>query len=723
MSAPIERRTFIVAGLTAAGGLLLTVRLKADAGLRSQDAAEALGAFVRIDTNGVVTVMAKNPEIGTGVKTSLPMIIAEELDADWGKVLVEQAPLDTRYGDQFTGGSTGVWQNWDLLRRVGATARAMLLSAAAVRLRVEPSSLRTEAGFVIHPPTGRRLGYGELAADAAKAPAPTDVPLKRSSEYRIVGKPIGGVDNPAIVRGAVAYGLDVRFPGMLFAAIARPPFGAALRRYDAAAALAVPGVKQVIRVPGAANRSLMQEGVAVLAENTWAAFRGREALVVEWDETASAGESTPAIREKALQLLARPGTLIRSDGDVAAGLSGAAKVLEADYEVPFLAHVPMEPVNCTAWVRNGACTVHGPMQNPDGVRSIAAEATGIPPERVTVLMARSGGGFGRRLQSEYGGEAAFLSKVAAAPVQMVRSREDDLRHDLYRPAGIHRFRGGLDAGGRVVAWSHRLANTSRYAYAGRNNPERSELYKDDPPAALVPNFRLEYANIPTAIPTGAWRATLHSANAFAVQGFLDELAHAAGKDPLAFRLDLLGGDRDLPYSDHGGPVLSTARLKGVLRLAAARAGWDRPPPSGVGRGIAAHFTFSGYVGVVAEVSVANGAIRVRRLVAAVDCGLVVNPSGAEGQVQGAMLDATQAALYGEINVERGRVVEGNLGQYRLLRMSEIPELGVHFVAGPHPPTGLGEPAVSPVAPAIANAVFALTGRRLRRLPFRLGAVG
>jgi isoquinoline 1-oxidoreductase beta subunit len=652
------------------------------------------------------------------------MILAEELDVDWSRVRVEQAPLHQRYGDQFTGGSTGVWQNWDPLRRAGASARAMLVAAAAARWRVDAAECGTESGTVVHPPTGRRLGYGEVAAAAAGFPVPSDPRLKERSEYRIIGRPAGGVDNPAIVRGAAIYGLDVRWPGMVHAAIARPPFGARLVGFDASRALLVPGVTGVLRVAGLENPIDMQEGVAVIATNTWAAFAGRDALAVEWDESGSAGESSAAIRARCLEQVARPGTVVRSDGDPAVALAGAARVISADYEVPFLAHVPMEPVNCSAWVRDGACEIHGPMQSPGGVRQLVTRVTGIPPERVTVRMARAGGGFGRRLMSEYGAEAAFLSKAVGGPVQLVRSREDDLRHDFYRPSGVHRFQAGLDAGGRVVAWTHRLANTSRYAYARNGRPpEHSELYPDDPPAGMIPAFRLEYSNVETAIPTGAWRATLHSANAFAVQGFLDELAHAARRDPLDFRLDLLGPDRELPYRDHGGPVLSTGRLKGVLRLAAARAGWGTAPPAGVGRGIAAHFTFGGYVAVVAEASLAGGQLRVHRLVAAVDCGLVVNPSGAQGQVEGAMLDALQAAHYGEATVERGRVRQGNLGEYRLLRIAEIPTLEAHFVASPHPPAGLGEPAVSPVAPAIANALFALTGRRLRSLPFRPDASG
>jgi isoquinoline 1-oxidoreductase beta subunit len=724
VSAHLDRRGFLSAGLAATGGLLISIRLSAQSGAGATPAPAELGPFVRIDPDGTVTLFAKNPEIGTGVKTSLPMILAEELDADWSRVQVEQAPLDNRYGAQFTGGSTGVWQNWNQLRRAGATARALLVAAAAQRWQVDAAQCRTESGVVLHPASGRRLGYGELAAAAAILPVPASPPLKERAAYRIVGTARGGVDNPAMVRGALTFGLDVRWPGMLYAAIARPPFGATLQRFDDSRSLAVPGVVRVVPIRGLDSPIDLQDGVAVLASNTWAAFRGRDALAVEWDESRSAGESTAAVRARCLELVARPGTVVRRDGDAEAAIRSAARVVAADYDVPFLAHVPMEPVNCSAWVRGDTCLVHGPMQSPGGVRELAARVTGIPAGRVEVRMARSGGGFGRRLMSEYGAEAALLSKAAGAPVQMVRSREDDLRHDFYRPSGIHRMRAGLDADGRVSGWSHRLANTSRYGYAQNGRaPELSELYPDDPPAAMVADFQLEYANVASAIPTGAWRATLHSSNAFAVQSFLDELAHAAGQDPLAFRLALLGPERDLPYRDHGGPTLSTGRLAGVLRLAADRAGWSSTLPPGIGRGIAGHFTFGSYVGVVAEAGLDAGRVVVRRLVAAVDCGLVVNPSGAIAQVEGAMLDGLQAALYGGVTVEKGRVTQANLGDYRLLRMAEIPRLEVHFVNSPHPPGGLGEPAVSPVAPAIANAVFAASGRRLRAMPFRPAAPG
>ena len=713
----MRRRAFLAASVTASGAFVLAFRPSRASGAAVN---AELGAFIRIDPDGTVTIMAKNPEIGTGVKTSLPMIIAEELDVEWSRVRVEQAPLDRKFGGQFTGGSTGVWTNWDGMRQAGAAVRAMLVSAAATRWSVEPSSCATDAGFVVHGATGRRLGYGDLAAAAAALPVPRDVPLKDRARYRIVGRRIPDVDTGSIVRGQVTYGLDVRFPGMRYAAVARPPYGARVVSFDPSAALAVPGVRQVIKITGLANPTDLQDGVAVIADNTWAAFQGREALRVTWDESASSTESTVRLFERCREALRGSGqTVLRTDGDVDAAIAASSRTLDAQYEVPFLSHVPMEPVNCSAWVHDGRCEIHGPMQSPGGARAVAAEVTGIAPAQVSVLMARSGGGFGRRLMSEYAAEAAYLSRESGTPVQVVRSREDDISHDYFRPAGIHHFRAALGADGRIAAWSHHLANTSRYAYALRENPHQSELYPDDIPAACVANFRLAHSNIASAIPVGAWRATLHSSNAFAVQGFVDEMAHLAGQDPLDFRLDLLGEDRDLRYRDHGGPVLSTARLKGVLRLAAERAGWGTPPPAGVGRGVAAHFTFSGYVGIVAEVAVEDNEIRVRRLVAAVDSGLIVNPNGAEQQVVGGLLDGVQAALRGEINVEGGRPREKNFGDYRLLRINEVPQVQVHFIDSPHPPTGLGEPGVSPVAPAIGNALFAITGRRLRRLPFRL----
>jgi len=720
----LDRRTFVRIGATAAGGMFVAVmfpRSTARAATRPDSSRHApaptpLGAFLEIDPDGTVHIAAKNPEIGTGTKTALPMIIAEELDVPWTRVRVAQAGLDRRLGAQFTGGSTGVSANWMALRRAGAAARHALITAAAARWQVDATTCRTESGAVVHPPTNRRLGYGELVPEAARINPTGDVPLKRPEEFRLVGSRVGNVDTRAIVIGVQEYGLDVRRPGMLVAMIVHPPFGARVAHVDESRALAVPGVRRVVRIAPRANATELREGVAVLAENTWAAMQGRRALAVTWDERESAGVSTTTLEAAFRSALERPGERIRDDGDVDAAFR-SARTLDVVYEIPFVAHVPMEPVNYTADVRGDRVELWGPTQDPGDARDLAASVVGVPAANVTVHMSRSGGGFGRRLMVDYATEAVFLSKAVGAPVQVVRTREDDLQHDYYRPAGLHRVRAALDPSGAPVAWAQHLANTSRYAFAGRADAVKSELYPDDFPAHSMPNVRMEYTPVPSPIPTGAWRATLHSANAFVVQSAVDELAHLAGRDPLAFRLAMLGEPRRLRYADHGGPELDTSRLAGVLRLAAERAGWGKPLPRGRARGIAGHFTFGSYVAHVAEVSVdASGRPRVHRMVAAVDCGLVVNPSGAEAQVQGGVLDGLGAALHGEVTVESGRVRQSNFHDYRVLRMNEAPAIEVHFVRSTEAPSGLGEPPLPPVAPAVVNALFALTGRRVRRLP-------
>jgi len=718
---PIDRRSFVRMGATAAGGLYVAVFLpsaaRAATPVGSQAAAAQIGAFVEIEADGIVTIFAKNPEIGTGTKTALPMIVAEELDVAWHQVRVVQAPVDRKFGGQFTGGSTGVSSNWMSLRRAGATARYALVSAAAARWSVDRAECRTDEGVVIHAPTGRRLGYGALAGEAAAVPAPADVPLKSSDSFRLLGTRVGNVDTRAIATGTQRFGIDVTRPGMLIASILHAPFGARVASVNDARALAVPGVRRVERITPLANPTRLREGVAVLADNTWAAFEGRRALEVVWDESASADATTATLATSFRAALERPGDRIRDDGDVDAAFRSAARMLDVVYEIPFIAHVPMEPVNYTADVRGDRVELWGPTQDPGDAQGLAAEVTGVPRANVTVHMERSGGGFGRRLMVDYAAEAAFLSKAVGAPVKVVRTREDDLQHDYYRPSGMHRVRAALDASGTPVAWAQHLANTSRYAFAIRPDPVKSELYPDDFPAQCLPNVRVEYTRVPSAIPVGAWRATLHSANAFVVQSAVDELAHLAGRDPVAFRLAMLGEPRRLKYADHGGPVFDTGRLAGVIRLAADRAGWGTPLPRGRARGIAAHFTFGSYAAHVAEVSVDSaGRVRVHRIVAAIDCGAIVNASGAEAQVQGGVIDGLSAALYGQITVDRGRVRQSNFNDYRLLRMSETPRIEVHFARSAEPPSGLGEPPVSPVAPAVANALFSLTGRRLRKLP-------
>ena len=719
---PLGRRSFIRIGATAAGGLCVAVVFPTTGSRRARGSRRAaapaqIGAFIEIEADGVVTIAAKNPEIGTGTKTALPMIVAEELDVPWHQVRVVQAPFDRRFGGQFTGGSTGVSSNWIALRRAGATARHALLTAAAARWNVERSACRTENGAVVHGETGRRLGFGELAAEAAAVHVTGDVPLKRPEDFRIVGTRVGNVDTAAIARGTQRFGIDVTRPGMLIASILHAPFGTRVVSVNDARTRAIPGVRHVIRIAPRDNPTELREGVAVLADNTWAAFEGRRALAVVWSEPSGDQPTSAGLRTAFRAALDRPGDRIRDDGDVDGAVRSAARTLDVVYEIPFLAHVPMEPVNFTADVRPDRVELWGPTQDPGDAQDTVAQVVGVPRANVTVHMERAGGGFGRRLMIDYAAEAAYLSKASGTPVKVVRTREDDVQHDYYRPAGMHRVRAGVDAAGAPIAWAQHLANTSRYAFANRPDPVKSELYPDDFPAQCLPNVRLEYTRVASVIPVGAWRATLHSANAFVVQCAVDELAHLAGRDPLAFRLAMLGAPRQLRYADHGGPVFDTGRLASVLRLAADRAGWGTPLPRGRARGIAAHFTFGSYAAHVAEVSVdASGRPRVHRIVAAVDCGTLVNPSGAEAQVQGGVIDGLSAALYGRITIDRGRVQQSNFNDYRLLRMSETPAIEVHFARSTEPPSGLGEPPVSPVAPAVANAIFAGTGKRVRVLP-------
>lgn len=742
----VDRRSFLKVSAMAGGGLLISVWLPAWRRLDpGEDPAERLqppvrlNPFLRIDTDGTVTILAKNPEIGQGVKTALPMIVAEELEVDWENVRVEQADTDRdAYGPQWAGGSWAVRYNFDRLRQAGAAARALLVAAAASRWSVARDECIAEHGAVTHPGSGRRLGYGQLADDAARlqAPDPESLALKDPSAYRLIGSRVKTVDREEIVVGATRYGLDTRIEGMLVAAVARPAiFGGRLVRFDDRRAREMPGVREVVRLEGRDDPTLMKDGVAVLADSTWAAFRGRDALEVEWSDGPHGRESTEGLRARFRQALdSPPSQILRNDGDPDAVLTAGGRILEADYEVPFLYHAPMEPMNCLAHVRSDGAEVWGPMQDPDDAQAFVAQLLGLDRGRVIVHIQRSGGGFGRRLFNDHVLEAATLSRAVGAPVKVVWTREEDLQHGYHRPAGLHRFRAALDADGRIAAWSHRLANTSRYGYRGEEDPVRSELYANDFPAGFVPHYRLAYTYVDTSIPTAAWRSTLHSANAFAVQGFLDELAHAAGTDPLAYRLAMLDGHLDIEYPHHGGPTFSPQRLAGVLRLAAERAGWGEPLPgvdtgsdnsvSKRGRGIAAHFTFGTYAAEVAEVTVEpSGAIRVDRIVCAVDCGIVINRQGAEAQVDGAVLMGLNAALNGEVVVEEGKVVQSNFDGYPLLRIDEAPAIEAHFVPSREQPYGLGEPPLPPVAPAVANAVFAVTGRRLRRLPIRSEAVG
>lgn len=717
MADTIDRRSFIRVAAGTTGALAVGIVSTRDIARAARRAAPnaALSAFVEVAPDGLVTIIAKNPEIGTGMKTSLPMLIAEELDVDWSAVRVVQADYAAKYGDQFTGGSTGIWENWTALRQAGAAARAMLIAAAAKRWGTDATTCTTERGFVVHRASGRRLSYGDLAAEASAIPAPRSVPLKDASQFRLIGTRIPVADAREIVTGRAQYGLDAFVPNMLIACIARAPFGTRVVSFDDSAARSVDGFVRAVKLEAARDPLGGAEGVAVLATSTWAAMKGRNALRVTWSD-APADASVSNLERSFRDALTRPGTVVHRDGTPEAAFAGA-KIVEATYELPFLAHVPMEPVHYLADVRADRAELWGSTQVPENVVGRVASITGLKPSQITLHMNRSGGGFGRRLMDDYAAEAAALSKRMQQPVKVVWTREDDIQHDFYRPAGHHRLRAVLSPIGGVTAYGHHIASTSRYAFAKNGQaPEKSEMYGEDFPVGCVPNTLLEYTLVPSAIQAGAWRSTLHSANAFAVQSFVDELAHAAGRDPVQFRLDLLGAPRELRYTGHGGPVFDTGRLAGVIRLMAERSGWPQKPAGGRAWGMAAHFTFGSYVAHAVEVSAEKNAVRVHRVVSAVDCGTVVNLSGAEAQVQGGVIEGISAALYGGVTVEGGRVRQKNFADYRLLRIDEAPRIDVYFVASHAEPRGLGEPPVPPVAPAIANALFALTGRRVRRLP-------
>jgi isoquinoline 1-oxidoreductase subunit beta len=737
----VDRRTFLKLSLSATGGLYL-MSVTGCSGAPGAAAAPPtpapdVAAFVRIERDGTTVIGARCPEIGQGVKTALPMIIADELDADWSRVRVEQLPLGVRpipeppgvtwkYGPQGAGGSTSIPGAWADHRQIGARARRLLVQAAAVRWQTDPARLTTRAGVVEHP-DGRTLGYGELAAAAATLPLPADdVPVKDAVDFRIVGTPRRVVDARDVVTGRAGYGLDATLPGALVAVVARCPyFQGELARFDATAAKQVPGVRDVVALPGpAAGTPLtanLAAGVAVIAEDTWSALKGRDALVVEWRRGPHAEESSRALDEQCARLLRGTGARVREDGDFDAARAGAARVVEALYRLPFVAHCTLEPQNACAHVEADRVTIVAPMQQPSGASRIANAITGVDRTRIDVHMTRVGGGFGRRLSNDFVAEAVLLSKATGWPIKVVWTREDDLAHDWFRPFGQHHLIAALDADGRVNGWAHRLASASKYYRRADVPPEdhwKSELYTDDFPARLVPNLRLEWFGVESGITRGSWRAPAHTANAFVVQSFLDEVAHAAGRDPLALRLALLGEPRELPYEQHGGPVFDTGRLAYVLRRAAERIGWPRPAAPGRGAGLAAHFTFGGYAAHAIEVAVGDDGLRIERCVCVVDVGRPINPLGIDAQMMGGTIDGLSTALGLEITIEGGRVVERNFDDYPLLRMAQAPDVEVEVVLSEAEPSGAGEMGIPTVAPALANAIFAATGRRIRALPIR-----
>jgi isoquinoline 1-oxidoreductase subunit beta len=715
---PASRRGFLKAAAATAAGLTIGFHWSGPLSRALADTPKdfAPNAFLRIAPDNSVTVIAKHLEMGQGSYTGLATVIAEELDADWAQIRVESAPADaSKYANlvfgtmQGTGGSSAMANSWMQLRHAGATARAMLVTAAATEWNVTPASLMVERGVVHHAPSNRQATFGELAGKASSLPVPNDAPLKDPKDFKLIGQKLPRVDIPGKTNGTAQFTIDVTFPNMLVAVLQRPPlFGATVKSFDPSAAKAVPGVVEVLQVP---------RGVAVVAKSFWAAKQGRDALKVEWDDSKAERRSTAAILARYRTLAEQPGMPARKDGDVAAALSGAAKVVTASYEFPYLAHAPMEPLDAVVKLDANGCEIWAGDQFQTVDQANAAATAGLKPEQVKIYTLLAGGSFGRRanMGSDYIVEAVSVAKALGAngtPVKLQWTREDDIRGGLYRPLYLHRLEAALDNNGKLVGWQHRIvgqsimAGTAFAAVMVKNGIDGTSVEGAANLPYAVPNMSVELNTTETGVPVLWWRVVGSSHTAYATEAFIDEIAHAAGKDPFAFRQAML---------EHH------PRHKAVLELAAKAADWGSPLPKGKGRGIAVAEAFGTYVAQVAEVTVApDGKIKVDRVVCAVDCGTPINPDVITAQMEGGIGFGLGAALYGAITLKDGKVEQTNFDAYQVLRIDEMPKVEVHIVPSPEAPTGVGEPGVAPIGPAVANAVFAVTGKRLRVLPFAVG---
>jgi isoquinoline 1-oxidoreductase subunit beta len=718
---PFSRRSFIKTTGLAGGGLALAFWMDAGSVARAHllppIASGELGpnALLRISNDGIV-IYSKSPEIGQGIKTAFPMIVAEELDARWSDVRVEQAPINPAvYGRQSAGGSRSIPTGWDQLRRAGAVARAMLVTAAAQSWNVPESECTTRDSAVLHTATGQRLDYTELAERAAALTVPDAdrVPLKRRSEYRLLGTRVGGVDNRKVVTGAPLFGIDQLQPGMVYASYTKcPATGGRVKSANLDEVKGLPGIKDAFVVEGNGLASEVLPGVAIIADSTWAALSAKRALRVEWDETRASKDSWSGAVAQARSLAGQLGKeTVTARGDVERVLESDAKTVEAFYSYPFLSHAPLEPQNCTARYRDGEIEIWAPTQTPERALSNVAHVLGIGEDKVTLHQTRVGGGFGRRLANDYVAEVAAIARRVDAPVKLQWSREDDMHHDFYRPAGFHSFRGAV-ADGKLAAWDDHFITFSgdgREPVSGGNWPD------EEFPGPLVQNFRVTQTLLPLGTPCGPWRAPRSNGIAFAVQSYLHELAVAAGRDHLEFLLEVMGEPRWLKPGEAG--ALNTGRAAAVIKLAAEKAGWGRSLPQGRGLGLAFHFSHAGHFAEVAEVSVdPSKRLTVHKITVAGDIGPIVNMSGAESQAQGAVVDGFSTMFGLAVTMEHGRVEQSNFDRYPILRMPKAPLVEVHFIQSDFPPTGLGEPALPPVAPAVCNAIYAASGERIRTLP-------
>ncbi len=709
----LGRREFIKTGAAFGGGLIVSLHLPALGAAKPgmNDAgpdAVPVTAYVRISPDESVTIVVNHSEMGQGVYTSLPMLINEELEADWAKIRIEPAPVDAVYnhpvfGMQMTGGSTTTAAEWDHYRKMGAIARTMLIQAAAQKWNVEVASCHVEKGVVIHAASSLRASYGSLANAAANIPAPADVPLKPPNDFTIVGKSTHRLDTPSKVNGTAQFGLDVNRPGMLIAVVARPPyFGGKVAKVDASEALKIQGVQVVEQIPS---------GVAVIANGFWPAKRARDLLVIDWDAGPNGSLSTEEMMREFSETAKNPGDIARKSGDPAAALASAAKTITAEYDVPYLAHAMMEPLNCVVDLRADSCEIWTGTQFQTVDRLRAAQVAGLAPEKVQVHTTYLGGGFGRRANpaSDFVIEAVNVAKVAKAPVKVIWTREDDLRGGWYRPMWHDRFVAGLDANGNPVGWTHTIVGQSIMkgtlfeSFGIKNGIDSTSVEGAADVLYNFPNLQVDLHTPNIGIPVQWWRSVGHSHTGFSVEAFFDEVAHAGGKDPYELRRTLLA---------------KQPRMLAVLELVAEKADWGSKLPPGVGRGIATHFSFESYVAQVVEASIEKGAVRVHRVVCAVDCGRVINPDTVKAQMEGGIIFGLTAALKSEITLKDGRVQQGNFNDYPMLRMFESPKIEVYIVPSTQNPTGVGEPGVPPAAPALANALFAVTGKRIRRLPIR-----